>query len=86
MCGWHLPVEAETRPRDIQSLERRLALKLRDAEATECLLVFSETRHNHEFVRLAGEGLLARFPIPARTALGRLGKGLHPGGGAILFL
>lgn len=29
-AGWHVGVEAETRPTDLQALERRLALKLRD--------------------------------------------------------
>jgi hypothetical protein len=79
-------VEAETRPRDLQSLERRLALKLRDGDVDSLTLLLLESRHNRDFVRAHSGVLTARFPIPATRALALLAGGENPGGNAIVLL
>jgi transcriptional regulator with XRE-family HTH domain len=84
--GWHVQIEAETRPRDLQALERRLALKLRDSREASVVLLLSDTKHNHELVRLAGPGLQGRFPVTARDALRHFAAGSSPGGSTIVFL
>lgn len=84
--SWTLPVEAETRPRDIQSLERRVGLKLRDSGADRLLLLLSETRGNREIIALARTALAAMFPTSSRDALRSLGMGEQPTGSTIVFL
>lgn len=79
-------VEAETRARDSQELQRRLGLKRRDGGVDHLILLLSDTRNNRAFVRGLSQGFLADFPIPASVALGRLGASLDPGGSAIVLL
>lgn len=79
-------VEAETRGRDSQDLQRRLALKRRDGGVDHVVLLMADTRHNRRFLRLAGEGLLSDFPVPGNVALERLAAAEDPGGSAIILL
>jgi hypothetical protein len=79
-------VEAETRGRDSQSLQRKLALKRRDGGVDHVILLMADTRHNRSFLRAAGMGLTQDFPIPGRIALARLEAGQDPGGSAIILL
>jgi hypothetical protein len=84
--GWRYGVEAETAPRDVQALARRLAVKLRDGEADGIVLVLPRTRRVREFL-LAGRGLLeATLPIAGATARARLAAGHDPGGNAIVLI
>jgi transcriptional regulator with XRE-family HTH domain len=83
---WSLPVEAETRPRDVQALQRRLALKLRDAGMSSILLLLRGSRHNRDLVRLHRADLSVAFPVTGARALDRLRAGLHPGGSALVML
>jgi transcriptional regulator with XRE-family HTH domain len=83
---WRCGVEAETRPRDRQALERRLALKERDGDATSLCLLLLDSRHNREFVRANREVFNERFPLPARRALELLGAGVDPGGNTVILL
>ncbi len=83
---WRYDVEAETAPRDVQALARRLAVKLRDGGADGILLVLPRTRRVREFLAV-GNGLLdPSFPIAGATALARLAAGLDPGGSAIVLV
>ncbi len=84
--GWRNGVEAETRPRDRQALERRLALKLRDGDVTSMSLLLLDSRHNRDFVRANREVLVERFPVPGRRALELLGAGVDPAGNSIILL
>lgn len=84
--GWRHAVEAETRPRDRQSLERRLALKLRDGDADSLSLLLLDSRHNRDFVRANRDALSERFPIAGSRALQLLAAGVDPGGNAIIVL
>jgi transcriptional regulator with XRE-family HTH domain len=79
-------VEAETRVRDAQELQRRLALKQRDGMVDYLILLLADTRHNRLFLRAAGADLRSRFPVDARTALTRLALPADPGGSSIILL
>jgi transcriptional regulator with XRE-family HTH domain len=84
--GWSLPVEAETRVRDVQALLRRLALKCHDARVQTMLLVVADTRHNRHVLRLAAADFAAAFPVRGRDALAALRRGEKPAGSAILLV
>ena len=79
-------VEAETRPTDVQALERKLALKERDGDVEWMILLLADTRHNRAFVRGPGERLRARFPVDGRRALELLAAGAEPGGNTLILL
>jgi transcriptional regulator with XRE-family HTH domain len=85
-AGWRHGVEAETRPRDRQALERRLALKLRDGDVSSMSLLLLDSRHNRDFVRAHAKAFIERFPVPGRRALELLGAGVDPGGNAVILL
>lgn len=79
-------VEAETRPRDGQELERRLALKRRDGGLDALILVLADTRSNRLLLRERAASLTASFPEPGRTALAALAAGRMIDGDAIMLL
>lgn len=79
-------VEAETRARDAQALQRRLGLKRRDGGVDHVILLLAGTRHNRSFLRAAGAGFLSDFPVSGSTALERLQNGEDVGGSAIILL
>ena len=83
---WRYGVEAETAPRDVQALSRRLALKLRDGGVDAVLLVLPRTRRVREFLAASRGMLDEAFPVPGPTALARLKDGLDPEGGSIILL
>lgn len=83
---WRTGVEAETRPRDRQALERRLALKLRDGDVDNLVLLLLDSRYNRDFVRANNDVLLQRFPVSGRRVLELLGAGVNPGGSSIILL
>jgi transcriptional regulator with XRE-family HTH domain len=85
-AGWRIGVEAETRPTDLQALERRLALKLRDGCVDAVILVLANPRHNRALVQAHRDELVERFPVPGRRALELLAAGLHPGGNAVVLM
>lgn len=84
--GVRVGVEAETRARDSQALQRRLALKRRDGGVDHVILLLANTRHDRAFLHAAGHGFLADFPIPGKEALARLEAGQDPLGSAIILL
>jgi transcriptional regulator with XRE-family HTH domain len=84
--GWRVPVEAETRLRDVQALSRRLGLKRRDDRQEVVILLVADTRHNRRVLRLAGPDLTAAFPTPGRAVLEALLKGETPRANGILLL
>lgn len=86
VAGVRVGVEAETRARDSQELQRRLNGKRRDGGVDHLILLLADTRHNRAFLRAAGEGFTAHFPVSGRTALHALRAGLDPGGSAIILL
>lgn len=81
-----LAVEAETRPRDVQALVRRLALKARDG-GMECLvLLLADTRTSRRLAREHASTLAAWFPLPGGRAVELLAAGVHPGASAVVLL
>jgi transcriptional regulator with XRE-family HTH domain len=83
---WRYGIEAETRPRDRQALERRLALKLRDGDVDGLGLLLLNSRHNREFARVHRDVLKDRLPIPSGRAIELLGAGVYPGGSSVILL
>jgi transcriptional regulator with XRE-family HTH domain len=84
--GWRLAVEAETRPSDLQGLERRIALKLRDSDTESVILLLKDRRRNRDVVRAYGDVLAERFSVPGRRALELLAAGANPGGNSLILL
>lgn len=79
-------VEGETRIRDVQALERRMALKERDGRMDRLLLVVLDSRANRATVRAHADVVAARFPILGARALELLAVGADPGGNALILL
>ena len=84
--GWRVPVEAESRLRDVQACSRRVALKRRDDQSAVVILLVADTRHNRRVLRLAGPDLAAEFPIRSIAAVAALANGEPPSGSAIVLL
>ncbi len=84
--SWRSGVEAETRPRDLQALERRLALKLRDGDVTSLVLLLLDSRYNRDFVRANEEALRERFNLPGPRLLELLRAGVDPGASSVVLL
>jgi transcriptional regulator with XRE-family HTH domain len=80
------PVEAETRLRDIQALDRRVALKLRDSEFDLVLLLVNDTAHNRALLELHREDLRTSLPLDSRSILRALRKGRTPEASGIVVL
>jgi transcriptional regulator with XRE-family HTH domain len=83
---WWRPVEAESRLRDVQALQRRIRLKCRDAEVEDVILVAADTRHNRHVLRVAADVLAEMFPLSARDVLSALRAGRAPERSGILLL
>jgi transcriptional regulator with XRE-family HTH domain len=79
-------VEAEMRTRDVQALDRRLALKRRDGGVDHVLLVLADTRHNRALMREFGATLRVNYPLPGDAILEALSAGGDPGGSGIVLL
>jgi transcriptional regulator with XRE-family HTH domain len=83
-AGLLIGVEGETRPTDLQEVQRRLALKKRDGGADRLLLVIADTDWCRRLLRL--NDLEATFPVPGRVALRALAEGRDPGGDAVILI
>ncbi len=84
-AGWSRPVEAETVLDDIQALERRLALKVRDGGVDGVILVIADTPPNRRALA-AAPGSFATFDRNARRILSDLAAGRDPGGSSLVLL
>jgi len=83
--GWSVPVEAETRIRDVQALLRRLALKQRDGGAEHVLLLVADTRHNRSVRRLHAPDFATAFPADRRAVRAALAAGRSPGASSLVL-
>jgi transcriptional regulator with XRE-family HTH domain len=80
-------VEAETRPRDLQSLLRRVAGKLRDSQGpSAAILLLSNTRHNRRLLVDHGDVIASAFPAPGTEILSALESGTSPRRSGVLLL
>jgi transcriptional regulator with XRE-family HTH domain len=84
--GWRLPIDAESRLRDVQALSRREALKRRDDRSDVMVLLVAGSRHNRSVLRLAQPDLAGDFPVQGRVALAALAAGARPLGSAIIVI
>jgi transcriptional regulator with XRE-family HTH domain len=83
-AGINIGVEGETRPTDMQELQRRLSLKKRDGGVDRLILVLADTEWNRRLVRL--NDLEGAFQIPGKVALRLLAEGRDPGGDAVILM
>ena len=84
--GVRIAVEAETRPRDLQELLRRLAIKRRDGHVDRLVLLLKDSRHNRELLRELGPLVRAPFPVHHPEAIEALRSGQPPRDDALLLL
>lgn len=74
-----LPLEAETRLSDVQALQRRVKLKLRDDPTVDrVVLLIADTKHNRMVLREHADALWADFPLDRKAILAALGAGQMP--------
>lgn len=87
VAGFRVAVEAETRVRDVQALQRRTSLKLRDDPGiTGVVLLLNDTRSNRDTVRAQGRVLTEQFPLSQRTLLATLKEGRAPETSGLVLL
>ena len=78
--------EAEVRLFDLQALERRLALKLRDGGVDLLLLVVADTIRNRDVLRAHRDHLRALLPLDSRDVLASLRSGELPRESGLVLL
>lgn len=83
---WRVRVEAETRLADVQALERKLMLKVRDDPAGAVLLLVNDTAGNRRALRTARVGLRDLLPLDTRHVLAALRVGREPEANGIAIL
>ena len=76
--------EAETRLTDVQALERRLALKVRDGGVDLLILIVSDTAANRRVLALHREDLRSLLPLDGRDVLKALRTGRLPEASGLL--
>lgn len=86
LTGGCVHVEAETRIRDLQALDRRMALKQRDDGVDRVILLVSDTRTNRAAFREAKPLLATRYPLSGRAVLRALRAGKCPEGSGVVLL
>lgn len=79
-------VEAETRPRDLQAIERSLSRKQRDSGVDRVVLVVADTLRNRRLLQNHIAALRQTFPLDTRACLGALGAGRDPGADALVVI
>jgi transcriptional regulator with XRE-family HTH domain len=79
--------EIETRIADLQAIERRVMLKLRDDQTIQHLfLVIADTRWNRQALAAGRGALRGDFPLDTRSSLASLGAGRCPGANGMILL
>jgi transcriptional regulator with XRE-family HTH domain len=79
-------VDAETRIRDVQAVDRRVMLKLRDSAFDRAVILVAATRTNRLALRDAAASLAANYAVPSSVALRALETGRDPGGNSVIVL
>jgi transcriptional regulator with XRE-family HTH domain len=85
-AGLRIGIEAEARIRDVQAVDRRVMLKLRDAGWDRAILLLSDTRSNRMLLREFGANVRANYPVTQLVALRALRAGADPGGNCLIVL
>ncbi|HEX5015411.1 MAG TPA: hypothetical protein VFV72_14795 [Candidatus Limnocylindrales bacterium] len=84
-ASWTVYVDAETRIRDAQALERQLAIKQRDTGTDRVVLLLADTRSNRLILRSLGSPIVSPS-IPGRVIVEALRVGRDPGGSGVVLL
>jgi transcriptional regulator with XRE-family HTH domain len=84
--GARAGVEVETELHDTQALERRIALKQRDADVDVVILVVADTRRNRSAARAGGGTLVGSFPASGASILRDLSAGRVPTASGLVWL
>jgi hypothetical protein len=79
-------VEAETRPNNLQVLERSMNTKRRDSKVDRMVLLIAGTARNRSLVREHVSLLRQTFPLDTRATLEALGQGRDPGADGLVVL
>ena len=85
-AGVRIGVEAETRIRDVQALQRELEQKRRDARLDRVILLVLASRANHRLLRDGAQALRRALPLHTRGVLAALRRGRDPGSDGIVVL
>jgi hypothetical protein len=84
--SWRVRVEAETKLVDLQAVERKLTLKVRDDPYGRVVLLVADTAGNRRALRSARDGLRELLSLDTRRVLSALGEGREPEGNGIVIL
>ena len=79
-------VEAETRPNDLQAVERSMSAKKRDSGVERMALLVSATERNLALVRSHLPSLRHTFPLNTRAFMAAIRDGRDPGADALVLL
>jgi transcriptional regulator with XRE-family HTH domain len=85
-AGQPVRMELETRLRDVQALERRIALKAASDGPGRVVLVVADTRTNRRILAAHRGHLRERFPLGTREILAALRAGRCPSENGIVVL
>jgi transcriptional regulator with XRE-family HTH domain len=85
-AGEPIGIEAETRLRDAQALERSIQLKQRDAALGRVVLLLAATRWNRAVLRDGAGHLTAAFPLDSSSVLEAVAAAKDPGASGIVLL
>jgi len=84
--GFRIGVDAESRLRDAQAVERRVILMQRDSGVDRAVILVPATRTNRTVLHEFGQALRSNFPVASAVALRALRTGEDPGGNAVIVL
>jgi transcriptional regulator with XRE-family HTH domain len=84
--GVTVGIEAEMRLSDLQALDRRIALKRRDAQLDLVILLVADTVGNRRALVAHRESLRSSFKLDSRAVLAALRSGRAPTSSAIVVL
>ena len=79
-------VDAETSPRDLQAIERSMALKKRDSRVDRIALLIASTPRNERLVRTLLGTLRQTYPLDTRGFMAAIRDGRDPGSDALVLL
>lgn len=79
-------IEAETRPGDLQAIQRSIHLKQRDSGVARVILLVRGTRRNRLLMREFVPALRAAFPLRTAEVMRALREGRDPGADGIAVL
>jgi len=86
MLGRCVGCEAETKVNDIQAMERKLALKLRDGEVDVLIVIVADTVANRDALDRHREELRALLPLDTREILRCLRVGRLPSASGLMVI